>query len=421
MNAMRTIRRMTLAIMALMLSTLTFAGPVFAQDSADVALDSPIRSLLLDPSETRIDLDIDLFNYADERRIINLELVDVPEGWDIGVWNAFFDFRISELVVEPTETTPGQRPRMRIRFPDTRPAPGDYPFTLIITDAANSRIEYDRATFTIGVPEGVEVDAGSVELSADFPQLSGPANSSQEFEVIIKNTTTEDHSFNMVAGVVDDPDGATPQLLPGWDINFTPAFGEPKVISTIAIRAAIDERVNVHVEAPLFVPAGEYSVLMIVESEDELLHDEIILTFEVTGKGEILASTQSGRLSMDATAGEATRNVLRFNNIGTADLSDLKVSADAPPEWGVEFVFGDTIENLPAGQQIDWDVEVTPPDDAIPGDYEIIFRGTTSNALDSAVIRVSVSQSSIWGWLGIVLVILVIGALMGLFWRLGRR
>jgi uncharacterized membrane protein len=420
MNAMRTIRRMTLAMLALMLSTLTFAGPAFAQDAADVALDSPIRSLLLDPSETRIDLDIDLFNFADERRIVNLELIGIPDGWDIGIWNAFFDFRISELVVEPTETTPGQRPRMRIRMPEERPAAGDYSFTLIITDAQNSRIEYDRATFTIGVPEGVDEEPGKVELSTDFPQLSGPANSSQEFEVVIKNDTTEDHSFKLAAVVVDDINAANPQLLTGWEINFTPSFGEPKVISTIAIRAAIDERVNVHVTAPLFVTAGEYSIPFIVESEDETLVDRIDLTFVVTGKGEILTSTPSGRLSMDATAGEEANNTIRFTNIGTGDLSNIALNADAPPQWEIDFQI-DTVETLPTGNLIDIDVTITPPDDAIPGDYEVIVRGTSSNALDSATLRVTVSQSSIWGWLGIVLVIAVLGALMGLFWRLGRR
>ena len=418
---MRTIRRMTLATLVLVLSTLTLAGPAFAQDSADVALDSPIRSLLLDPSEIRIDLDIDLFNYAEDRRIVNLELIDVPDGWDIGIWNAFFDFRISELVVEPTENTPGQRPRMRIRLPEERPREGDYSFTLVITDAGNSNIEYDRATFTIGVPEGEQEDPGTVQLSADFPQLSGPANSSQEFEVVIKNDTLEDHSFKLVAVVVDDINADNPQLLSGWEINFTPAFGEPKVISSIAVRAAVDERVNVHVTAPLFVEAGEYFIPFIVESDDETLQDRIDLTFVVTGKGELLASTASGRLSMDATAGEAASNTLRFTNIGTADLANIEINADAPADWKVEFTHGSTIESIVKGIQQDWFFEVTPPDDAIPGDYELRITATSKNAFDSATLRVTVAQSTIWGWLGIVLVIVVVGGLMGLFWRLGRR
>jgi len=416
-NPMRTIRRMTLAMLVLMLSTFTLAGPAFAQDSADVALDSPIRSLLLDPSEIRIDLDIDLFNNADQRRIVKFELLNIPEGWDIGIWNAFFDFRISELVVEPTETTPGQRPRMRIRLPETRPEPGDYSFTLVLADAQNSRIEYDRATFTIGVPEGKQEEPGTVKVSTDFPVLRGPANTDYEFEVVIKNETDEDHSFVLIGVAVD----ANNEPLPGgWEIGFTPSFGEQKLISTVAVRAAIDERVNVQVTPPLFVAPGEYTIAVVVVSDDETLAENIELTLEVTGRGEIQAGTQSGRLNMDATAGESATNKVRFSNFGTGDLTNVELNADAPPQWDVEFEIK-TVETLPVNTQIDVGVTITPPDNAIPGDYEITLRGRSQNATDTVVLRVTVSQSTIWGWLGIVLVIAVLGALMGLFWRLGRR
>ena len=79
------------------------------------------------------------------------------------------------------------------------------------------------------------------------------------------------------------------------------------------------------------------------------------------------------------------------------------------------------IETLPVDNQIDVKIFVTPPSDAIPGDYEITIRGRSQEATDTVVLRVTVDQSTIWGWLGIVLVIAVLGALMGLFWKLGRR
>lgn len=414
---MRTIRRMSLAALVLVLSSLTFAAPAFAQDAADVALDSPIRSLLLAPAETRIDLDVDLFNFADQRRIVKFELIDRPADWDIDIWNAFFDFRISELVVEPTELTPGQRPRMRVRLPDPRPEPGDYSFTLILTDAENSAIEYDRATFTIGVPEGVVEDPGAVEASADFPVLRGPANSSYEFEVIIKNATKSNNSFTLSGNVVD----ADSQVLQGWEVGFTPAFGEQKLISSVAVRAAIDERVNVQVRTPLFVDPGDYFIPVSVDSDDETLSTGIVLILQITGKGELLTSTASGRVSMDATAGEPARNTLRFTNYGSADLLNVAITADAPPLWAITFPDGATIDKIEPGLQQDWFVDIKAPDDAIPGDYEIVLRATAQDALDTVTIRVTVSQSTIWGWLGIVLVIAVLGGLIGLFWRLGRR
>ena len=100
-----------------------------------------------------------------------LELIDLPAGWDIGIWNRFWDFKISQLVVEPAEDTPGQRPRLRVDVPDDV-LPGDYSFTLLVT-SPSGKIEYDRATFTITVPsEVIEEDDSEVSVTTDFPSTT---------------------------------------------------------------------------------------------------------------------------------------------------------------------------------------------------------------------------------------------------------
>ena len=422
MIGMRTMRRMTLALAAVLLGSLVLSGAALAQEpdyapkESDVALDSPIRKILLDPSETRVDLDIDLFNYADSRRLVTMTLIDLPEAWDIAIWNAFFDFHISELVVEPTETTPGQRPRMRVRLPDPRPEPGNYSFTLLLTDTENPSIVYDRAKFTIGVPEGDVEDAGEITIRTDFAVLRGPSNSSYEFELVIKNDTGDQRSFNLAGLVV----GEAQQPLQGWEVSFTPAFGEQKQISSLSILSAIDERINVNVRPPRFVDPGNYFIPVTVESDGGEFTTGTLLTLQVIGRGELLANTETGLLSMSATAGEGATNTLRLTNFGTGNISDIALDADTPPQWEVHFEV-DAVENLPINNQIDVIVTITAPDDTIPGDYMVTLRGRSQDALGEVGIRVTVDQSTIWGWLGIVLVIIVVGGLLGVFWRLGRR
>ncbi|MDA1035444.1 MAG: NEW3 domain-containing protein, partial [Chloroflexi bacterium] len=128
-------------------------------------------------------------------------------------------------------------------------------------------------------------------------------------------------------------------------------------------------------------------------------------------------------LSMGATAGEEASNVLRLTNYGTGNVKDIALDADAPPQWEVTFpqFVDDTVGELPINQQIDVQVKITAPDDTIPGDYMVTLRGRSQDALGEVDIRVTVDQSTIWGWLGIVLVLLVVGGLLGVFWRLGRR
>ena len=79
------------------------------------------------------------------------------------------------------------------------------------------------------------------------------------------------------------------------------------------------------------------------------------------------------------------------------------------------------IPSLPANQQIDIITTILPAADAIPGDYLVTLRANHPDTNASLELRVTVAQSTIWGWLGIVLVVLVIVILGALFVRLGRR
>ena len=101
-------------------------------------------------------------------------------------------------------------------------------------------------------------------------------------------------------------------------------------------------------------------------------------------------------------------------------MEGITLLADAPQGWEVTFESSEVLP-LPVNNQIDMPVTVIPAGDAIPGDYLVTLRANHIDASDTLELRVTVAQSTIWGWLGIVLVILVIGGLGALFWRLGRR
>jgi uncharacterized membrane protein len=410
---MRRIARMTVILGFASVMALAGAGIAAAQDSSDIALDSPIRSLELGQGEVRADLDVDLKNTSDTRRLVSFELIDLPAGWDIGIWNRFWDFKISQLVVEPAEDTPGQRPRLRVDVPDDV-LPGDYSFTLLVT-SPGAEIEYDRATFTITVPsQVVEEDDSEVSVTTDFPILRGPSNSQYEFEIVIKNDTGEDASFTLAAQAFDD--GQEPQQ--GWELGFTPAFGEAKLISSLSIADSLTERVAVQVTPPRFAAAGDYLIPVAIESD--AYSTVVILQLTIVGRGELAITTKTGRFSIDATAGEESTTAIQLDNFGSGGLANIALDAVSPNDWTVTFQI-DNVESLPAANFIPIDVSITPPGDAIPGDYILELRGRSADATDSIELRVTVEQSTIWGWLGIVLVLLVFGGLGGLFVRLGRR
>ncbi len=389
-----------------------------AQSAGEVLLDAPVRALEMGELEKRVSLDIRLQNQTDERIVVKLVLEDIPTGWDVGVWGRFFDFKISQLVVDAKGVDPVERPTIRADIPDARPAAGDYAFTLKVT-SLDEAVVYDQARFVITVPPARAQGAAAVNLSSTFPELKGPSTSQFSFEVLVNNETGDTNSFDL-AGEVFDEQG-TP--LSGWDIGFSPTFGEQKLIGAVSVDQGLAERVDVLVTPALTAAPGNYTI--VVSASGAGVADDTPLRLILTGRADLFASTDTGRLSLDAKAGGEGRTVLRLTNIGTADLSAVRLQADRPTGWQVTFLDGSTaitsIPSLPSGFESDIGVLIEPPGDAIPGDYQITLRATGAGTSDAIDLRVTVSKSTIWGWLGIVLVLAVVGGLVGLFVRLGRR
>ncbi|MCK5566872.1 MAG: hypothetical protein KAI62_03100, partial [Actinomycetia bacterium] len=60
-------------------------------------------------------------------------------------------------------------------------------------------------------------------------------------------------------------------------------------------------------------------------------------------------------------------------------------------------------------------------DKAIAGDYMVSFRASSDNAEDDIELRITVETPTIWGILGIAIIVIVIIGVAIIFARLGRR
>ncbi|MCI0815647.1 MAG: hypothetical protein J4N29_01205, partial [Chloroflexi bacterium] len=321
-----------------------------------------------------------------------------------------------------TEETPATSLRLRIVLPlgDDRPAAGDYAFVLIVT-SPDGGVEYDRATYTVGVPKELteEEEGGELTLRSSFPVLSGPATSSYEFEVVIRNETGEERAFGLKADVLNE-DGVPQQ---NWQLSFKPSFGQERIISTISVPNNLTENLDILVTLPRNTPPGDYLIPVTVTSEDEVYEEVVGLVLRIRGQGSLSVTTDTGLLSVDATAGGASSVVFRLFNIGTAPLTDINLSADRPTDWKITYSKEsiELLSDLTGENFVDVPVTIEPPGDAVPGDYLLTLRASNVESTDTIQMRVTVTQSTIWGWLGIVLVLGVLGGLVGLFVRLGRR
>ena len=245
--------------------------------------------------------------------------------------------------------------------------------------------------------------------------MTGSVTSEFEFEIVIVNDTGADSSFKLEGEAVN----ANAQALTGWQISYAPSFGGDRLIASISVSDALSERVDVKVKPPSNTEPGDYFIPVKI-SDDAGFEATTLLQITLKGQGEIITSTDTGLLNVDAVAGEQALTKLRITNIGTGELTNLSLLADAPQGWEVDFEITE-VASLPAANMIDVPISITPGKDAIPGDYLITLRTIHPDTSDYLEIRVTVAQSTIWGWLGILLVVVVIGGLAGLYWRIGRR
>ena len=387
--------------------------PIFAQEEvpvcpADLNLNLPIHGVVLEQTATRAELDFTVCNGSEFPTELEFVTSGTPEGWAVAVRPNFGPYDITNITLAAGGSN---EYRLRITPPAGDIAASDFTIQFqLVSSTGNVLIE---ESVSVKKDAGAEAEAGDIAISSTFPVLRGPSSNPFEFEVTVRNNTPGDVSVDL-AGQAFNPTGVTP--LP-WDVIFTPAFGEQKLIASLSLTPNGSQRVKVTVRPALLAAADSYPILVTASNDD--YQADIVLETTLTGSFELFLTTPDNRLNVEATRGKPATTKVLLVNAGTADLRDVRFSANTPANWTV--TFSPEVTDLNRAQQIDPNVTITPPSDAVPGDYIITIRAQTPDTTDTVDLRVTVEESSIWQWFGIALVVIVVGGMLGVFVRLGRR
>jgi uncharacterized membrane protein len=256
-----------------------------------------------------------------------------------------------------------------------------------------------------------------VSFKTKYPALSAVAGSSYEFEVEISYTGGEKpRTFDLRATV---PSGFTYQI--------SRSYGGGTNIAAVQLDplSSYGETIKVTVAAYYWLlPApGDYKVT--VEAASGTVKGSIELKAIVTAKYDLNLETPNGLLNTKVTAGKDNFFSYTVKNTGTVALDKINFTQNirgGPSGWNVTFE-PKSIDSLPVGGEQQVQVNIKPPDKTIAGDYEININAKTeaNNASDELDIRVTVLTPTVWGWVGVAIVVLVVIGLIAMFWRLGRR
>lgn len=284
-----------------------------------------------------------------------------------------------------------------VNVPDTA-TDGDYKITLYAKGSRSTSL-----TLNLNVSE---LDLGASTLTSDYQEQEGASGTSFKFSSTLNNNSTEDQSYALSA---DAPDG--------WNVAYTASDGSTSV-SAIDADGASSTAFTITVTPPDNVDAGDYTIPITASSANETLTMDLKVT--ITGKYSVSMTTQNETLSFDAKANKKTAVVLDVTNNGNVALTDINLTASAPTDWTVEFSES-SIASLDAGATKEVTAYVTPSQSAISGDYVVNMTASAKETSNTANFRVTVETQTVWGVVGIVIIVAIFACLYEVFRKFGRH
>ena len=277
-------------------------------------------------------------------------------------------------------------------------APGDH--QLVVTATAPSGSTELPLDIIVA-----DVSAGDVTLTSDFPNLRGASDATFSFDLDLANDTSQDIDFSL--------EGEGPE---GWTVTVQPSTEEQA--ATVAVAAGDSESIRATVTPAFQAEAGAYPILVRAVGGDR--EAEAQLNVEVTGTFGMDLTTPDGRLNTTVSAGGSTQFPIVVVNSGSAPLTAVALSATPPRDWDVTFEPAE-VPTVAVGESANIVATITPAGNAVAGDYVVTFSARSEDADDEMALRTTVETSTIWGIVGIALIVLVLVGLALVFRRFGRR
>ncbi len=375
----------TVLVLSLLLGLAFSAAPAMA--ASGTSLYTPYTYLSAAPGET-VNYQIELVNDSDSIQTAALSFDTGSAGWEYEL-NAG-GHPIREISVKGNES---QGINLSVTVP-YEVAKGDYPFKL------------NAGTFgTLGLKINVsEAGTYASKLTTEQPNLQGHSDTKFSYTLKLDNQTASKQQYALTA-----------ESPAGWDARFT-VNGEN--VTSVDIDAHASKSITLNLTPADSAKADTYDIP--VHAVSGGASADVDVQAVITGTYGISLSTASERLSADITAGKKRNLELVVTNTGTAELTDVSLTGQPPANWDISFS-PKTISSLKPGEQTTVTASIKASNKALAGDYVVSLAAQSSAKTADAELRMTVKTSVMWGWIGVLIIIAVLGGVYALFRKYGRR
>lgn len=367
----------------------------YAAEGMDMSTDYPG---IMAKAGDSVSFELDFSSLTGESYDVDLSIGSIPDGWT-GTFNGS-DGEITCVHVDSASAASGASlVTFSLNIPDDALV-GTYEVDLL-ADAGGD--DTDELTLEVTL---TEQENGQGNFSAEYDSQEGSTGTSFSFDTTLNNNRSSEQAYNLSANAPD-----------GWQVSFS-ASDDSTQIASVTVDPGSSQSLTVNITPPENVEMGEYTIPVTAVSASETL--DLDLTVEITGTYDVILSTPTGNLSLDAYANAEKSVTLQVTNNGNVALQNLTFSSDLPSDWEVSFEQSE-IESLEAGQSVEVTAYITPDQDAITGDYMATLSIGNDEVSSEAQFRVSVKTRTVWGIFAVVIIVALAGVLGFVIKKYGRR
>jgi len=395
-------RKKVIFIIAMLI--LLCSPQIFAQNGKK---ELPERSILIAPEffgvvvnkDEPISLDVSVLNKGKKDEFVVLEVLDLPDNWKAHFKT--FTFGVTGIFLKGDSS---KNVTLKIEPPkDTKP--GIY--NIKVKASTKDKLLSSIADLSLQIKaKESEKEGENLRINASYPVLRGPSDARFEFNIDVENKVDREVVYALSYEAPEN-----------WEVNFKPSY-EEKYISSIRLKEDQQRNVSVEVKPTPLASPGEYPIKVKVESP--YAKGAITLTVNITGVHKLEMGTTNELLSLSALRGNKTGMSFYLKNTGTAPLTNIQFLSIKPENWKVEFQ-PEKIEVLNPHEIKQAELFITPSESAIVGDYSVGITADAGKVQKNLELRVTVKAKPVWGWLGLLIIVIVVGGLVFVFYRFGRR
>ena len=358
-----------------------------AQAKENVTLYTPYTKISVPPGES-VDYAIDVINDSKEIQNVDLSVSGMPAGWK-------FSLKSGGWTIGQLSILPGERKNFsfKVEIP-MKVNKGNYKFKVNAGESAS-------------LPLIINISAqGTFKTEFSSPQsnMQGNATSTFTFNANLKNQTADKQQYAFLSNA--------PR---GWNVTFKSNY---QPVTSVNTEPNSTQAVTIEIKAPDRIEAGKYKIP--VSATTSSTSADLDLEVVITGSYSLELTTPTGLLSSKITAGESKQLELVVTNTGSSELADIRPESTTPSNWSVTFD-PKKVDKLPSGSSTRIYATVKADKKAIPGDYVLNFETKTPETSGRISFRLSVETPMLWGWVGVMIILAALGAVLYLFRKYGRR